>query len=92
MARTLGHASQSTVQGWWVRDTVPSKRIAQVLIVASREGIPLEVEEFFHPRELSSSKLSASDRDPEPATAVAVGKGSLSKIDRHSGGLKVRVP
>ena len=41
MARALGHASHTTVQGWWLRGTIPAKRQAEVLRAAQQMGLRL---------------------------------------------------
>ncbi|WP_440978590.1 carph-isopro domain-containing protein [Sphingomonas pseudosanguinis] len=47
MARALGHATHSTVQGWWLRDTIPAKRQAEVLRAARRAGLQLSANDLI---------------------------------------------
>jgi hypothetical protein len=70
MARTLGHANQSTVQGWWVRNTVPSKRISEVLATSRDRGMVLNLEEFFAPDRSVTVHVGEVSRFPVgPASA-----------------------
>ena len=39
MARALRHRNPSTVQGWWERQIIPSRRFPSVLEAAARLGI-----------------------------------------------------
>ena len=41
-ARTLGHATHSTVQGWWVRDVIPAQQQAAVFGAAKASGIAVD--------------------------------------------------
>jgi len=47
LATALGHKNASTVQGWWDRETIPSKRQETLLALAAELGIALAPADFF---------------------------------------------
>ncbi|WP_353469621.1 carph-isopro domain-containing protein [Sphingomonas faeni] len=41
-ARCLGHRSHTTVQGWCVREVIPTRQQRQILELARKQGIVIE--------------------------------------------------
>lgn len=46
LARALGHANPSTVQGWWSRSQIPWRLVEQVIEVGAQRGITIELADF----------------------------------------------
>ena len=47
LARALGHQHVTTVQGWWMRASIPARRQAEVMRAAKAAGVDLEPADFF---------------------------------------------
>lgn len=47
VARGLRHRNVSTVQGWWDRDTIPSRRQREVLDLATALGKTVSAEDLI---------------------------------------------
>jgi hypothetical protein len=59
LARKLGHAKHTTVQGWFDRNRIPLDRWAEVIAAAEAEG-----------KALSSADLMPPDLAPSPQQAA----------------------
>lgn len=47
LARALGHRTHTTVQGWWLRGSIPARQQAYVLAAARSSGIPIRAEDLI---------------------------------------------
>lgn len=47
LATALGHKHVSTVQGWRDRETIPSRRIPEIMQAGKEQGVDLSLSDFF---------------------------------------------
>lgn len=47
VANGLKHRNPSTVQGWWDREVIPSRKQRSVLALATRKGVIVRADELM---------------------------------------------
>ena len=61
MARTLRHRNPSTVQGWWERQVIPSRRFPSVLAAAQALDIQIGPADLIPEADAERSAISIAE-------------------------------